>query len=319
MRLYHVTDAVNVESLLLSLAASKKKLKTLTFTNIALPLKGENVFVLTIDDNEAKRYEYNAPLLQMGITYYRIPLDRLKRNVSYSPYSTVTGRSKWDEASVVLKSAHADRAATWSRIWTSRQGAVSVRRADTPYASPDYAVNIKLDTSFSQENDYIILETQQFGGKQWQLELLSGTAPLWADFPNRWNDWVWDSDVQESAVAFLVATFPSLASQVEYASGQTHKVNKIRAWRIVADDVGRALRRDLGKIPAGSWTSVAAMPIRIAQRAGGWTPPKPKPEFEDPNESGRFLLVTPESAVRPMEDFVDERLIRQKERYANAR
>jgi hypothetical protein len=317
MRLYHVTDAVNVESLLQRVTTSKRKIKTLTFTDIALPLKGDSVFVLSIEDAEAKRYEFNAPLLQGGVRYYRIPLDRLK-DLRHSRYSVVTGRPAWDEVEYLLKSAYADRAASWSRIWTSRPGAARAWRIVN--TAQDCLVKVKLDKSFSQETDYIILETQQFGGKQWQLELLSGTAPLWADFPNRWNDWVWDADVQDSAIEFLVATFPSLASQVEYASSQTHKVNKIRAWRIVADDVGRELKRDLGKIPAGSWTSVAAMPIRIAQRAGGWTPPRPKPEFENPNDSGRYLLVSPETETRPpMEDFVDERLIRQRERYANAR
>jgi hypothetical protein len=322
MMLYHVTNEANIESLLSSVGTASKRKASIIFTDTPLPLRGENVFVLTVDENEARRYEFSAPLMLEGVHYYRIAVDNEAaiKSLLVRPYIVVTGKP-WNEATYTLKTGHPDKAGTWARIWASREGVVRCISDSAPYAFSDYKVKLVLTPHFNMTDDYIIMETQMFGGKQWKLELLAGKAPLWADFGDRWNDWVWDADIQDSAISFLSQTFPGLASQIQMATSQTYKVNKIRAWRIVADDVGRELRRDLGKIQAGSWTSVAAMPLRIAQRAGGWTPPKPKPEFQDPDQSGRHLLVTPppDEGTEPIEDFVDERLIEQRARYAGAR
>lgn len=274
------------------------------FASEPVPGIGPWLYVVELPEAEAARFEREVPHQPEGIRRFLLPPEKLGRARAYE-FETLTGRP-WNEFYVVLKDPAADRVTQpWSRIWASRTEAAEIQE----YMDHPEAVLLSLTEHFKVEEDYVIQETQEFGGRKWALTLLAGTPPMWADFPHQWQRWVNHPAIQESAQDYIRTLVPEVARDVAHAARQTHKVAVAAAWQKVADKVGARLARTggLGTIPAGSWTSILAMPIRIAQRIGGWEPPRAKPEFQNPETSGRVLLAAPGEEVPGTFPKVDPR------------
>ena len=185
----------------------------------------------------------------------------------------------------------------WARIWASRPWIVTARVVKEEHhyqpGRPAYhhdkvVVEVGLTPDFDQQRDFLLVEHKSspnpyIGGssRREEYELLAGRMPDWADFPRAWAEWV--REVRTEAVRFLAQRFPD---EVDFALRKTAKGRIISAWREVARAAG------VEPPPAGSWTSVNAMPVRIARRLG-WRAPVPPPRWEDPKSAVRVLVADP--------------------------
>jgi hypothetical protein len=196
---------------------------------------------------------------------------------------------------------------SWARIWASREGIASVTtviddhkylpgRLD--YHEDHVAVDVETTGDFDPERDYILVEHKRspnpyLGGSSSResYELLFGKMPAWADFPRAWAAWVHDKNVQASAVDHILRRVPDARAEVEYAQRKRAKGTISGAWEVVARLCATATGRSMDGIwGTGSWTAVEAIPIRIAQRLGGWSPPVPRPIYE---KNGAVLVAKP--------------------------
>jgi hypothetical protein len=260
------------------------------FTSVPLAGHGPWLYVLEVPESVLRTYEYSNPLHPQSVRYFALPLSVASSYEAHEyPYEALVG-SSWREWDLVLRDP-ADPHDKWSRLWVSRVGvATAVRKVEAGVEK----AHVELTGLFDPSMDYVIVEHQKYGGRAFELELLAGTMPGWADFPSRWHAWANDPENRRSALDYIMEVAPETRSELlktEYRS--RGKLEKIQGWRRVAGMVSSHINRDLGQIPAGSHTSVQAMPLRIAQRIGGWNPTLPKPEFESPESSGRVMLAAP--------------------------
>lgn len=266
------------------------------FTDKPLAGYGDATYTVDIPEGKAKQWEFTGgePNLIKGVRYFDIPARELtKFQIRMDSYRRLTGRA-WNQWLILLQSRVPDMAGTTAVVWASREGIAS---AEPFEKNGDQLVQITLTDMFEVTEDYLIMETRQFEGRQWNLELLVGITPRWADFPAQWAEWVQDATVQKSAIDYLRGQFPTVATVIELAETETEKINKIHAWRLVGSKIEQLLGRNIGRINAGSWTSTLAMPIRIAEKVGGWVPPKMRPEYIDPEASGRVCIASPKVPV----------------------
>lgn len=185
----------------------------------------------------------------------------------------------------------------WARVWASRPGIVTARVVKEEHryqpGRPAYhhdlvVVEVGLTPSFDEQNDFLLVEHKASpnpwvgGSSHYEYyELLAGRMPGWADFPRAWAEWVREMHLE--AARFLAERFPDA---VNYALRKSSKSRIIAAWRDVAEAAG------VEPPPASSWTSVNAMPIRIARKLG-WRAPVPPPRWEDPETAARVLVAGP--------------------------
>lgn len=269
------------------------------FTDQPLAGYGDATYILDAPEGKLKQWEFTGgePNLIKGVRYFDIPARELSKfSIRTDSYRRLTGRS-WNQWTILLQAKTPDTARTVSQVWASRPGVALVKYIDDK--NGDQLAEITLTDDFDVAEDYLILETRQFRGKQWNLELLVGVNPAWADFPAQWAEWVQDETVQKSAIEFLKQEFPDARPVIEIAENESDKLNRIHAWHLVTSKVEQALGRNLGRINAGSRTSTLAMPIKIAEKIGTWVPPKPRPEYIDPDASGRELLAAPRKESEP--------------------
>jgi hypothetical protein len=215
-------------------------------------------------------------------------------NSRLETYEALTGEPWNVFPRIVLNDQHQNRK---SMLWVSQDAIASVVVKNREYAT----VDVILDELFDSQHDYLIREDRtppQFAGQKerWQLTLLAGTMPRWAYFGWAWARWVRDPVLQQSALEHITTVVPRVqAAVIETATiSQTHL--RGQAWKEVADTVSGVLKlsdRDrnwLLRLPDKTSTAVEALPMRIAQQIG-WTPPRPMPDFEKPEGSGRILLA----------------------------
>lgn len=263
---------------------------------------GPHVYSVNLSAAEVKRYGYENDLRPHRLLNIALPLSELRGRLSHAGDFGRVARRPWDSIVVTVDDSRSDEARHRTRVWASRPGvADAIRLPESWGATPDpryegrRMVFANLLPGFDPSTDFIIAEYQTehadgtTGG--FRLSLIAGTAPAWAIFPLAWARWVRNGDVRESAIGHILSVAPEAEIDVTYARAKTGKANLARAWKNVANEAGRAIGRSLGNLNEGSLTDVLAMPVRIAQRIGGWTPPRPKPEFAAPAESGRILIA----------------------------
>lgn len=200
----------------------------------------------------------------------------------------------------------------WSLVWTSRPGVVDARivhqeggRADGTFLS----VRLEPTPEFDPERDYVVIEYHEEYENEpgrlnevWRMEVLAGRTPDWVSFPIAWKNWVSDRTVRGSALEYIFRLVPDVANLIRQAEALTDSSRKSRAWSdiprkievLLSAQYGRPV--ELGKFATHSQTGVAAIPHRIASRLHThtgvkWVPPVPQPEYENPEESGRYLLA----------------------------
>lgn len=283
------------------------------------PISGMGNWVYSIDvpTAEVAQYQWDNDFRDTGEQYFALPYALVRAaNPQRDGFEAITGRP-WNSWIVPVLDRRTIQRGTnslgkWALVWMSHHGAAT---AKVHRKSPDntfLSLTVTTTKEFAPTKDYIVIEQheeseQDFGERvkeTWQLSTLAGCTPQWAVFPSAWRRWVWNEQVLQSAVAYIVAHVPQVRTEIEYALEKSSKANTARAWRMVAAEVGRELSRklgdhiDLGKLAGHSWTAVAAMPHRIALRMSQhlpyepWTPPLPKPEYENPDTSGRVLLAS---------------------------
>jgi hypothetical protein len=263
---------------------------------------GPHVYSLNLSAAEVKRFGYENDLRPYRLQHVALPLTELRGRLSLAGDFGKVARRPWDSIVVTVDDARSNEVRHRARVWVSRPGVADAGRlSGSSDADPDpkyegrTMIFARLLPNFHPSTDYVIAEYQTeradgtLGG--WRLSLIAGSAPAWAVFPLAWARWVRNGDVRESAIGYILSVVPEAQIDVTYARAKSGKANLARAWKNVANEVGRAIGRSLGNLHEGSLTDVLAMPIRIAQRIGGWTPPKPKPEFAAPAESGRVLIA----------------------------
>jgi hypothetical protein len=233
-------------------------------------------------------------------------------------YETLTGRpwNKWVVTVLDRRGVEpgSRRKGKWAIVWQSRDGIASARvsqKVEQEGRDLFLSVEIKTTSDFDPETDYIVIEdheeqaqswTQERVKETWRLQGLAGVCPQWMIYPTIWKDWASDRRVQESAVTYILDNVPAshrqdVAADVAFAQRRGEKEIKARAWRNVADRIARIFDFEFGMLPAHSWTAVNAMPMRIARKMAThlpyapWDPPKPQPEYADPNASGRKALA----------------------------
>jgi hypothetical protein len=270
---------------------------------------GRWVYELDIPESVVQRFECKNPFRAEDLRYYALSPQIVNRYIAIEhKYHELMG-SEWNELPVVIHDDEGPEGVEASKVWISHPDVATSLPSGlfNSFGPPGgkEVIIVHLTDSFDLERDYVIQERRAYGGRKWQLLLLAGVLPAWAKFPSEWGRWVQNPIVQKSAEAFIIQTVPEAAEAIRYVHSLKSKVNKIRAWRIVGEIVGRAVGHDLGLLPATSWTSVAAMPLRIANRMDGWVPPVPQPEYEDPDKSNRVLLVTPKGSFT-QEGFPEE-------------
>lgn len=287
----------------------------LCFTTEPLPGLGQYVYMVDIPAHLIEKYEYENEFREEKTRYFAIPLSLLKQYpVERNTFEQVTARpwNKWTVTVLDRRAVkgHGDSRGKWAVVWASRPGVASAkvyRRSDKDYLS----IEVTATSDFDPEKDYLVVENHEEmdrisgpGTKEtFKLVTIAGPTPQWVIFPSEWQKWVWDRQVTNSAIDYITSHAPHVKEDVRYAMQKDSKQNKARSWRIVADEVGRTLsaklgeRIDLGKLAGHSWTSVAAMPHRIANRMSQhlpyapWVPPMPQPEYASPEESGRYALA----------------------------
>lgn len=265
------------------------------FATTPLPGEGQWVYKVELPPNEIKRFSYRNLYRTEDVQHYAIPLGiaaELKREKTQ--FTEVTGR-KWNEFMV---STLNEENRAWGLVWVSHPEVANISVVRQEHDPDITEVQVQLTDEFDPLKDYLIHETHwevlneyNKPREKWELNLLAGVMPRWAAFPTAWAGWVFDREVKQSAIDYILSKVPDVAFDIEYASRQQNKSNMARAWRIVGDKVGYLTGGDLGMLATHSWTAVNAIPQRIALRLGGWVPPKEKPEFEDPKTSGRILLA----------------------------
>jgi hypothetical protein len=285
------------------------------------PIAGQGQYVHSVDipETEVTPYEYQNDFRRERARFFAIPHALLaKYEARRETYESRTG-TPWNRWVVpVLDRRPTGRGhslGSWALVWMSRDGIAGARverkREGQAHQAQYLSIEVTATSEFDPERDYIVVEIHEESERQvgqgtketWRLETVAGVTPRWAIFPTAWQNWVWDERVTNSAVRYLLTIAPHLQADVNYAMQKDSKHNKARAWRNVADEVARVVSRklntrvDLGKLAGHSWTAVAAMPHRIAMRLSQnlpdtpWVPPRPKPEYENPEESGRILLA----------------------------
>jgi len=334
MLLYATSDRPTLEGALCSLAACRTSGKTYThycFSTEPIAGQGSNVFCADVPMADVQKYEYtNEFHLDTATRFFAIPADFVPHmGLERTQFEEVTG-NPWNVFTVPVLDRRVQKGSKskgeWSLIWTSREGIASARvvKKEPDFLNPTQTgfmvVEVKLTVDFDPRRDYVMVEIHEEMEKEvghsgiketWRLFTIAGRTPQWAIFPTAWQNWVWDRAVTQSAVDYIVTHFPETREDAEFAVQKESKHNKARAWRNVADTVGRRLRLDLGKFASHSWTAVAAMPHRIAMRISQhwsdrpWVPPRPKPEFENPDTSGRILLANLYGAYPKMGPGVD--------------
>lgn len=286
----------------------------LCFASEPLSGHGPNVLVVDIPEDELVGYEYEYEF-HRGARMFAIPLPVLTAaTVKVEEFATLTGRP-WNRWIVPLLDSRPQPRnprfqGSWALVWTSGAGKVGAkirRRIQGQYLS----VELTASDDYDPIRDYVIAEIHEEqlsdtvrGVKEtWHYSHLGGALPYWMVFPVMWQAWVWNEAVLSSALNYLSTLFPSLRGLINAAATKESKHNRSRAWRLVADELNRALTKrlhrpiTLGKLAGHSWTAVAAMPLRIALRVSQnlpdtpWEPPVPKPEFQHPDEAGRYLLA----------------------------
>ncbi len=265
------------------------------FFNRPLPGMGPWVYAVDVPHNVLEKVASAQRLGAFEVVNYRVPSEALK-DVAHHEYAyhEITGGQDWKRWALDLQPKN-DREGRTSKVWVSRAGAALAR------PTGDAGFQVELTELFNPYADYLIMETTSCGGQKWELTPLAGVIPGWADHPQRWHAWVHDSKVRAAALDYVRDAVPATEQLVEHALKQTTKLGMMNAWTKVADKV-EAAGYPLGRIHAASWTSVMAMPIRIAQRlsqhlAEEWDAPIPKPEYEKPEDSGRVLLASPGTAA----------------------
>jgi hypothetical protein len=287
----------------------------LCFTSEPLAGAGDSVFVADVPSDEIEQYEYKNEFRDATTRFFAVPAARVRElPLVKETFEGLTGRS-WNRWIVPVLDRRAVRGdpslrGKWSLVWVSREGIASARvyrKVEGTFLS----IEVMATEEFDPEKDNIVVEHHEefsadtpSGMKEtWRLEHLSGLIPHWAVFPTAWQAWVWNRKVSASANQYLLTLFPKLKGLILASSGKETKHNKARSWRLVADEIGvelsRRLRDDihLGMLAGHSWTAVNAMPMRIALRVSQnlpdhpWIPPVPKPEYQNPEESGRYLLA----------------------------
>jgi hypothetical protein len=261
------------------------------------PLPGMGQWVYAVDLPHAVLEPGAAPkrLGSFEVVNYRVPKAQLAEAKRHEyAYNEITGGQDWRRWALDLEPKN-DRDGRTSKVWISRAGVALAR------PTGDATFQVELTELFNPHSDYVIMETTSCGGQKWELTPVAGVIPVWADHPQRWHAWVHDGRVRASALDYIRDAVPAVDQLVEHALKQTTKLGMMNAWNKVADKVESA-GFPLGRIHAASWTSVMAMPIRIAQRlsqhlAEEWIAPLPKPEFQDPATSGRVLLASPGTTV----------------------
>jgi hypothetical protein len=284
------------------------------------PLAGQGEFVHTVDVPEAsvEQYEYMHDFRAERARYFALPHAVVAAlALTCERFEDRTGRpwNKWTVSVLDRRPVKGQPRfiGSWALVWTSREGAGTAKVYRKAPDSSFLSVEISTTVDFDPERDYIVLEqheefVREAGDRPketWRLENLAGVTPKWALFPTAWQAWVFDERVTRSALDYILTHVPQAREEIDYAAHKTAKHNRARAWRAVADTVGSVLSRrlgtrvDLGKLAGHSWTAVNAMPHRIAGRLSEsilteyapWAPPKPKPEYEDPDKSGRYCLA----------------------------
>lgn len=283
----------------------------LCFTTEPLTGSGQWVFSADVPQNQIEKYEYTNETRAEKVRFFALPRALVQSlDLKQDTFEQVTGRP-WNKWVITILDRRAGRRAvrgSWSLLWGSREGVVG---AKVYRRTPEFmSIQVETTVDFDPETDYLVCEVHEEqekaeGGvkETWRLETLAGITPQWALFPQAWQKWVWDRKVTNSAIRYILTHVPQVNEQVEYAMQKDSKHNKARAWRNVSDEVGRSLSRklgapiDLGKLAAHSWTAVAAMPHRIANRMSqhlpyaAWEPPMPQPIYQSPEESGRHLVA----------------------------
>jgi len=197
---------------------------------------------------------------------------------------------------------------SWARIWASRENITKItiikdEHSFTPgrlaYHKDTVIIDVVPNENFNEEKDYILCEHKRspnpfLGGSSSReyYELLFGKKmPAWADFPKAWSCWVRNFEVQGSAIKHILKKVPTAKEYIEYAQRKTAKGTITNAWLEVAEHCEKVTGKKLGDIRgSGTWTAVDAMPIRIAQRLGGWKPPVPRPVY---GERDAVLVASP--------------------------
>lgn len=275
---------------------------------------GPNAFWADVPEADIARYEYKdefRPALRM----FAFPEGFVHGlQLTKEPFETRTGRP-WNRWVVPVLDKRAVRGATnrvgqWTLVWASSPTVVAARvyrKIDDAFLS----VEVTATADYDPTTDYVVAEVhEEFlsegprGVKEtWRMEHLGGTIPYWMAFPVLWQQWVWDREVVDSAARYLRRQFPTLSGLLSSALAKETKHNKSRMWRLYADEAAGLLTKrlhepiNLGKLSGHSWTAVAAMPLRIAMRTSQhlpgdpWIPEKPKPEFQHPDQAGRYLLA----------------------------
>ena len=287
----------------------------LCFTTEPLPGMGQYVYSVDIPLALVDKYEYQNDFRQEKTRFFAIPLSLLEKYpITRDTFEQVTARpwNKWTIPVLDRRpvSGQQEMKGKWAILWASRPGVASAkvyRRTDGFFLS----VEVTTTSDFDPESDYLVVENHEEmdrisgpGTKEtFKLVSIAGPTPQWVIFPTEWQKWVWDRKVTNSAIDYILEHVPQVKTDVRYAMQKDSKQNKARSWRLVSDEVGRTLSAklgehiDLGKLAAHSWTSVAAMPHRIANRMSQhlpyapWVPPLPQPEYASPEESGRYALA----------------------------
>jgi len=275
------------------------------FTSMALAGMGSHLVAADVPLAEVKQYAYEN--VYRGCTSYALPIAYAEQLL----LQPAPWRGHWNILrQAVMNRRHDLRTKDrWAVVWGSRVDVATVKLLKW---APDHReVEIRLAADFDPAVDWVVAEeyvqkVQRFEERLkelWTLKVLAGGVPQWVSYPALWKDWVWNPDVRASALAYLQRVLPDIASDIRYAEQQELKHLVADAWQSVAEAASRTLSRkfenriDLGSLPGHSWTAVAAMPLRIANRISDhlpyepWLPPLPRPEFENPDFTGRIVLA----------------------------
>ncbi len=202
------------------------------------------------------------------------------------------------------------RAGERASIWCLRPETVLSRlsvdehqqQADHPgLCSHRVIVEVQLTARFNGRFDYLLVEHMRTpnplikgDSRKESYELLAGVMPLWASFAPAWFSWVRDEGVLQSAVEFITASEPDAFGPVCKALMLKQKHLRAAAWLEVASVCfsNRGIKVDRDRLCGNkSLTAVLSMPMKIAQRMGGWTPPVEPPVFQSGKRRRRVLIA----------------------------
>lgn len=185
-------------------------------------------------------------------------------------------------------------------IWCSRKGIVELHQSREDDNS--IVFQIRPTALFDDSRDYVVSHLQynpdprRQGGKPYeQFVLLVGKMPLWASFPQAWYDWVRDDEVRWSATEHIKLVVPEASLAIAHVLSQNGKQAIIAGWLEVAAICSASRNKRIERIDMlrnESWTSVMAMPMKLAKRLGGWASPAAEPRYEHPDRSGRVLVAS---------------------------